>query len=139
MNENVITIEANISAPINVVWDCWVEPKHIIQWNFASDDWHCPSATNDVRVGGHCKSRMEAKDQSFGFDLEYVYNEVEEHKLLSYTLLDGRKVKTTFTIEGNNTRVVTVFEPETTNPAEMQKAGWGQILNSFKRHTEAQN
>ena len=64
---------------------------------------------------------------------------MEEQKLLSYTLLDGRKVKTTFTIEGDTTRVVTVFEPEATNPAEMHKAGWGQILNSFKRYTEAQH
>ena len=82
---------------------------------------------------------MEAKDWSFGFDLEYVYNEVEEQKLLSYILLDGRKVKTTFTIDRDTTRVVTVFEPEATNPAEMHKAGWGQILNSFKRYTEAQH
>ena len=26
-------------------------PEHIIHWNFASDDWHCPTAENDLIIG----------------------------------------------------------------------------------------
>lgn len=138
MGTQAITIEATIAAPVETVWTCWTEPRHITQWNFASDDWHCPSAENDLRVGGTCKTRMEAKDGSFGFDLEYVYDEVAPMAHLAYTLMDGRRVCTTFEPMGSQTRVVTVFDPETQHSLEQQRDGWGQILQSFKRHAEAQ-
>ena len=79
---------------------------------------------------------MEAKDGSFGFDMEYVYTAVEPLKTLGYELLDGRKVLTTFDSDGDTTRVTTVFEPEAENPADMQRDGWQAILNNFKAYTE---
>ncbi len=63
-----IKIEANIEAPIEKVWEYWTEPRHIKNWNNASDDWHTPDATNDLTVNGEFSYRMEAKDGSFGFD-----------------------------------------------------------------------
>ncbi|MDE3080869.1 MAG: SRPBCC family protein [Paracoccaceae bacterium] len=138
MNTQAITIEATIDAPVETVWTCFTEPAHITQWNFASDDWHCPSAENDLRVGGRCKTRMEAKDGSFGFDLEYVYDAVEPMALLAYRLMDGRNVRTTFAPMEGRTHVVTVFDPEGLHSLEQQREGWGQILKSFKRHAEAQ-
>lgn len=86
-----ITIESTIAANPKKVWESWVEPKHITKWNFATDDWQCPSATNDLRVGGKYAARMEAKDGSFGFDFEAVYDEVVEQKKITYTMGDGRK------------------------------------------------
>lgn len=35
-----------------------------------------------------------------------------------------------------NVRVVEVFDPENENPVEMQKAGWQEILNNFKKFVE---
>ncbi|HQW83702.1 MAG TPA: SRPBCC domain-containing protein, partial [Ferruginibacter sp.] len=67
-----ITIVATINASTEKVWEFWNSPEHITQWNFAVDDWQCPSAENDLRPGGKLKSRMEAKDGSFGFDFEAV-------------------------------------------------------------------
>ena len=136
MTKQSITIAATIIAPVERVWECWTGPEHVTGWNFASDDWHCPSARNDVRVGGVCSNRMEAKDGSFGFDMEYVYTAVEPLKTLGYELLDGRKVLTTFDSDGDTTRVTTVFEPEAENPADMQRDGWQAILNNFKAYTE---
>ncbi|MCK7529155.1 MAG: hypothetical protein MZV64_72185 [Ignavibacteriales bacterium] len=44
-------------------------PEQHYKMEFASDDWHCPSAENDLRDWWiNFKSRMEAKDGSFGFD-----------------------------------------------------------------------
>ena len=136
MTTQSITIAATINAQVEKVWACWTGPEHITGWNFASDDWHCPSATNDVRVGGLSSSRMEAKDGSFGFDMEYVYTSVEPLKMLGYELLDGRKVLTTFEANGDTTTVTTVFEPEAENPADMQRDGWQAILNNFKAYVE---
>ena len=138
MTQEKIAIEADIQAPVETVWRCWTAPEHMVQWNFASDDWRCPSAENDLRVGGRCRSRMEAKDGSFGFDMEYVYDEVVPQQKLSYTLTDGRTVQTRFESVGGATRVSTLFDPEKQNPAEMQQAGWQAILNNFKAYVERQ-
>ncbi len=96
MDKNAITVSAKVAAPANRVWDCWTNPSHIVKWNHASDDWHTPSATNDLRTGGIFTSRMEAKDGSFGFDFEGVYDEVVVLKKIAYTMADGRKVQILF-------------------------------------------
>lgn len=44
-----ITVTTSIYAPIEKVWDAWRQPQHITQRNFASDDRHCPQATNDCQ------------------------------------------------------------------------------------------
>ena len=137
-NRTKITIEATVNAPIEKVWACWTLPKHITHWNYASEDWHCPNATNDLRVGGKFNSRMEAKDGSFGFDFEGIYDEVETHKLIAYALEDGRTVRTEFSGAGTKTTVKTVFDAENENPIDMQRNGWQAILNNFKHHTETQ-
>lgn len=59
-----IQIEATIQSPINKVWTYWTEPNHITKWNFAIPEWHCPSAQNELKVGGKFSARMEARDGS---------------------------------------------------------------------------
>ena len=71
-----ITIEITILKSVSKVWEYFTDPEHITQWNFASPDWTCPNAENDVQVGGEFNYRMEAKDQSFGFDFKGTYDEV---------------------------------------------------------------
>lgn len=132
----VIKIETFIDAKASKVWEAYNSPNHIIHWNFASDDWHCPSAETDLRPGGKYKARMEAKDGSFGFDLEAIYDEILPHEKLVYTLLDGRKVETNFHEQNEKTKVVTEFEAENQNPVEMQKDGWQAILDNFKKYVE---
>lgn len=79
---------------------------------------------------------MEARDGSFGFDFEAVYDEVAKHEKLIYTITDGRKVTTVFHVEGAATRVETTFDAEKENPVDMQRQGWQAILNNFKRYAE---
>ena len=137
-NHSGITVEAIVHAPVEKVWEFWTVPDHITKWSNASDDWHTPYAENDLRAGGKFVSRMEAKDGSFGFDFGGIYDEVRVHAFISYTLEDGRKVEITFVPQGNDTKVIETFEPETTNPIEMQQEGWQAILNNFKKHAEQQ-
>ncbi|MGZ8510087.1 MAG: SRPBCC family protein [Chitinophagaceae bacterium] len=133
----VITVENTINAPVQKVWEFWSKPEHITKWCNASDDWHTPRAENDLRTGGKFHSRMEAKDGSFGFDFGGVYDEVRNNEYIEYTMSDGRKVKITFSANGNTTKVVESFDAETTNPVEMQRGGWQAILDNFKKYTEA--
>lgn len=132
-----ITIESTINVPVEKVWQSWTSPEHITKWNNASDDWHTPFAENDLRVGGKFLARMEAKDGSFGFDFWGIYDEIKNNELIASTLGDGRKLRVAFTPAGNSTRVVESFEAETENPIEMQKTGWQNILDSFKKYTES--
>ncbi len=135
-NRTQITVAATVQAPIEKVWQYFNEPAHITQWAQASEDWHAPHAENDLRPGGTFKTTMAAKDGSFSFDFGGIYSEVEQHKLIAYTLGDGRKVKVTFSPEGSGVKVVEVFDAEDTHSVEMQQGGWQAILDSFKKHTE---
>lgn len=136
MQKAILTVEATINAPIQKVWQYWNTPEHITKWCAASDDWHAPSASNDLHTGGKFTTRMEAKDGSFGFDFGGVYDLVKNHEYIEYTMEDGRKVKIDFSAEGSATKVVESFDAETENPVDMQKAGWQAILNNFKNYTE---
>jgi uncharacterized protein YndB with AHSA1/START domain len=129
-----ITVEANISAPIEKVWNYYTQPEHITKWNFASDNWHCPSAENDLRVGGKLNARMEAKDESNGFDFEAIYTEIIPHKKIAYKMLDDRNAEINFNAIGNQTEVKITFEAENVYPVDLQKAGWQAILNNFKEY-----
>lgn len=135
MNTTKITVEATISADTNKVWGFWTKPEYITKWNFASDDWHCPKAENDLRVGGKYSARMETKDGSFGFDFEAIYDEVIGQKKITYTMLDGRQATTDFEHRDNKTKVTTTFDAENENPADIQREGWQAILNNFKTIT----
>ena len=134
-----ITVETTVKAPVEKVWEYWTEPTHITKWNAASDDWHTPYAENDLRVGGKFLSRMEAKDGSFGFDFGGIYDDVILHKVIAYTLDDGRKVQITFQGQENETVIMEIFDAETENPIEFQQQGWQAILNHFKKYAEHTN
>jgi uncharacterized protein YndB with AHSA1/START domain len=131
-----ITVRATILAPLSKVWECWTLPAHIVKWNHASEDWHCPNAKNDPVTGGKFNYRMEAADGSYGFDFIGVYDDVTFQKSIAYTLPDGRQVNITFAPQGNTTWVVETFDPENENTSEMQQQGWQAILDNFKKHVE---
>ncbi len=133
-----ITIESPINEPVEKVWRCYTDPKHIMKWAFASDDWIAPRAINDLRVGGVFMTRMEAKDGSAGFDFTGTYTEVVPHKKIAYTMSgeDSRRVIVEFEEFANSTTIIVTFDPENENPIEMQRSGWSAILENFKKHVE---
>lgn len=136
MDTEKIKIEANIKANRKKVWEYWTKAEHIEKWNFASDDWHCPKAVNDLKPGGKYFARMEAKDGSMGFDFIAIYDEVSDLSKIKYTIDDGRGVITKFEEVNDSTRVTTIFEAEKTNTVEMQRMGWQAILDNFKKYVE---
>ncbi|WP_340153810.1 SRPBCC domain-containing protein [uncultured Marivirga sp.] len=133
-----ITVEITIQSTIDKVWNHWTKPEHIINWNFASDEWCCPSATNDLRSGREFVWRMEAKDGSVGFDYKGIYDQIEKEKSISYKMTDGRKVIINFLAEGDSIKLTESFEAEGTNSDEQQRAGWQAILVNFKNYVESQ-
>jgi uncharacterized protein YndB with AHSA1/START domain len=136
VSKPIITIQATVEAGIEKVWHIWNTPGHVTNWNFAAPEWHCPTANNDLRVGGMFNYRMEARDGSFGFDFYGTYDEVVPKQKIGYTLGDGRKVEVFFEDKGDKTEVIETFEAEQENPVDMQRTGWQAILNNFKKYVE---
>jgi uncharacterized protein YndB with AHSA1/START domain len=133
-----ITVDVLINEPIEKVWKIWNTPSDVMIWNTASEDWHTTHAEIDLKIGGKFSSRMEAKDGSLGFDFWGTYSQIEAPAFLEIFLGDGRKMSVTFSTEGNQTRVVEVFEAEAENTIELQKLGWQAILQNFKKYVENQ-
>lgn len=130
-----ITVKTTVLAGLEKSWDYYTNPIHIVHWNFADPSWHCPSATNDMKIGGTYKARMEARDGSFGFDFEANYTSIEKNKSFTYEF-GGRIATVNFNPMGAETEIIVTFDPETQNPIEMQKVGWQAILNNFKNYCE---
>jgi uncharacterized protein YndB with AHSA1/START domain len=135
----IITVRTTVKSPVKKVWEHWTEPESIIRWNNASPDWHTPAVKNDLRKGGTFSYRMESKDGKIGFDFWGVYDKIIETKQIDYTLGDGRKVKITFASKGQSTDIIETFEAENSNSIELQKSGWQNILDNFKKYTESIN
>ena len=135
--KTAVTVATTIDAPIEKIWNYFIEPDHIKNWYFASDDWQAPRATNDLRPGGKFMTRMEAKDGSMGFDFEGKYTEVKKHEIIEYNIADGRHVKVAFEKDGDKSKVTETFEIENMNPAEVQRGGWQAILDNFKKWVES--
>ena len=133
-----ITVETTVPVSPELAWEYWTEPRHITQWNQASEDWHTPHAENDLRTGGKFSSRMESKDGKYGFDFWGSYDLVEPYRLLASTLGDGRKVHVSFEPVSAETRIVETFEAEGENTVELQRTGWQAILDSFRRYVAKQ-
>lgn len=131
-----IKVETLISAPVSKVWECWTLPEHIVCWNFASTDWHCPEATNDLRPGGKFNYTMASRDGEMSFGFEGIYDVVDRPNRIAFTLMDGRKVEIDFKEVDGKTRVTEVFEAESMNAPELQRAGWQSILDNFKIHVD---
>lgn len=131
-----LIVDTSIKAPISKVWQYFTEPAHIMQWNNASPDWHTPKAYNNLTVGGTFSYTMAAKDDSFSFDFNGTYTQVEQLKAIAYSLEDNRKVSLKFEERGEETIVTETFEPEKENTLELQQMGWQAILNNFKFYVE---
>ncbi|MBP6993692.1 SRPBCC domain-containing protein [Candidatus Woesebacteria bacterium] len=134
---NTVTVAVVVDRDISTVWSVFTLPEHIVQWNQASEDWHCPKATNDLVEGGHFSWTMAAKDASASFDFEGTYTRVDIQALIEYTIIGGRKVSIRFEKAGeHSTKVTETFEMESENSEERQREGWQAILESFKQHAE---
>jgi len=133
---NLLTVRATIKAPLNKVWNCWTEAAQVQHWNFASLDWHCPAASNNLIVGGEFHYTMAAKDKSAQFDFWGTYQVIEINKRIEIVLGDGRIMKVLFDETQDGIIVTEQFEPENQNPIDLQQAGWQMILDNFKNYVE---
>ncbi len=134
--KTIITVQAEINATVEEVWKLWTTPADIVKWNAASDDWHTPWAENNLEPRGRFTYRMQARDQSAGFDFSGIYENIVDRQRIEYVIDDGRKVKIVFSAYGETTHVVESFEAERMHSPELQRQGWQAILDNFKKYCE---
>lgn len=132
-----ITVNCVIKAPIEIVWQYFTNPEHVMHWNHASEDWHTSKAENNFVVGGAFCYTMAAKDASFQFDFSGKYTLIKEYQQIEYTLDDERTVSIRFSESNEATEIIEIFEAEQVNPIEMQQFGWQAILDNFKKYVES--
>lgn len=135
-----IQVEVIVDADIKIVWKHWNDRESIKGWAFASDDWECPYAENDLRVGGRFLTRMSAKDGSATFDFTGTYTDIVEYASIKYIMDKAdseskhRECEILFTDLGDGTtKIKEEFYPEEINSEEMQRSGWKAILENFKK------
>jgi uncharacterized protein YndB with AHSA1/START domain len=133
----MIIVKSTLNVTIEKAWDFWTQPQHIMQWNNASEDWHCPKATNDLRVGGKFNYTMASKDGTMSFDFEGEYAKIENLVFIEYHIIDGRKVIVQFEKTTDGIQITESFDPENIHPEEFQQQGWQAILNNFKKYCES--
>lgn len=132
-----ITIKAIISAPIEKIWEAWTVPEHVVNWNFASPDWHCPMAENNLKVWWKFTYTMSSKDWKYSFNFEWEYSKIQINKLIQYTMWDWRKVEVNFNQHWDKVIVTETFDAESENTLEKQKEWWQAILDNFKSYVES--
>lgn len=137
MEKIFIEVQVNVEASLDKVWQCWNGPEHIVNWNFASDDWCAPKAVVDLKPGGQFVCRMESKDGTMGFDFKGIYNVIKPMELIEYTLEDDRTVRIEFKENESGVQLIEKFEAEHENSVELQQFGWQAILNNFKHYVES--
>jgi len=128
------TINRSFKAPRALVFRTFVEPEHLKKWFRASEDWTTPYAEVDLRPGGAYRIGFGSPDGANDFDFEATFREIIEPELLVYMLGEDRIVVVTFVEDGDMTTVTMQFTLETENSEEMQRGGWGAMLENLATH-----
>lgn len=134
--KTAITVKTSVKDTLENVWNKFTQPEHVVNWNFASDDWHCPKAENQLEAGKNFTYTMASKDGEMSFDFVGTYDEVNPMKQFIYHIADGRKVTVKFHKLDNSIIVTENFFPEDIHSLELQRDGWQAILNNFKKYAE---
>lgn len=129
----VMTIREKSDNRPEVIWERLVTPEKVMTWNYASDDWHCTDAKNNLEIGGEFHYEMAAKDGSMSFDFWGTYTEIEAAKRLYFVLGDGRKVRINIIEKPYGCLIEERFETEQQNNFHLQRQGWQNILKNLAR------
>jgi len=122
------------------LFDCFTNPADVARW-WGPIGVRCPSAENDLRVGGRFRFAMRADDGSIDTAACGEYLVIERPSRLVFTWAwEGApdpitRVSLTFTaIAANRTQLELVHDRfDTDERAALHETGWGSCLDSLAR------
>ena len=135
MNYQTITIKKTIKAPLELVYNSYINPKDNVRWNTAGDGWTTSYAKINAVTGGNYDVGYRSGDGLINFPVAGTYIEVIPNSKIT-SIMGDRKVNIDFESIGNDTEFTITFDAENENSIELQTKGWGNIVNNFTSHVE---
>lgn len=136
-----IRIERLIDAPIELVYNEWLDPAARKSWYAPKEGWEV-EATSDLRVGGKWMARFGPADgDKWGEEGEYTF--LDPPHQASYTTHfthpngDGFWTQTTITLrEVDGKTLLTLDDNGFPNETERaaHEGGWPDFIDAFERH-----
>ena len=131
-------ISVDVYQQMDIIWTTYSQPEHVTKWSFASDDWHVTEGHAHFTEGGAFNYRMEAKDESMGFNFMGTFDKIIPNKEIKYHLTDKREIEVVFSQRKDHVHIQLTVDAEDVFPLEHQQNGWQAILNNFKKYAEKQ-
>jgi uncharacterized protein YndB with AHSA1/START domain len=82
-NARELILERVVDAPRGLMWKCWTEPEHLVQW-FTPKPWLTTDCRIDLRVGGEFFTNMKSPEGG-DFPNHGVYLEIVPQTRLVFT------------------------------------------------------
>ncbi|MFN8395895.1 MAG: SRPBCC domain-containing protein [Bacteroidia bacterium] len=132
-----LSIQKVLDAPVDLVWEAWTNPEHVIQW-WAPPGMKIEVLEHDFRVGGRWKYSMPMPDGS-QFVSEGTYLEIDAPRRIVTSadfkpMTEGVELHVTFEADGEQTNFTFSVVHETEDYAKAQERmgfynGWGSAFN----------
>ena len=135
-----LTIERTFNAPVQLVWDAWTKPEHLVNW-WGPKGMKTRVETHDLREGGAWKFIMKMPDGN-DFIAEGVYEVIEAPNRLVTSanfrpMTEGVRLEVLLEAEGDRTRFTFNVLHPTEEYCKQQEAmgfynGWGSTFDRLE-------
>jgi uncharacterized protein YndB with AHSA1/START domain len=139
-SNRTITIKRTFNAPIELVWEAWTKPEHIVQW-WSPKGMKTKIIEHTFKVGGKWKYAMPMPDgNEFIAEGEYI-SIVEFEKIISLAnfrpMTEGVEIQSLFKKDGNKTEFTfNVVHPTEAYRIQQEKMGimngWGSVFERLE-------
>jgi uncharacterized protein YndB with AHSA1/START domain len=139
-NNRTLTIKKVFNAPVNLVWEAWIKPEHIVQW-WAPKGMPVKVVEHNFKVGGKWKFSMPMPDgNEFVSGGEYL--EIVEHKKIVTSadfkpMTENVELHVSFEADGDKTNFEFSVVHETEEYCKQQEKmgfynGWGSAFTRLE-------
>lgn len=140
MDNRTLTIKRTLKAPVQLVWDAWSQPGHIVKW-WGPKGMETKVNKQEFKVGGEWNYSMEMPNGS-EFIADGIYKEIVElKKIISSAnfrpMTEGVEIQSLFEGKGDET----IFTFNVVHPTEQYcqqqekmgfMNGWGSVFDRLE-------